>query len=225
MKLDSLDMIKLIPAFMRNDEAVAALCSAMNALIGEPGARVPQQRIWDMIDTLDDASLDELAWELNIDWYKTSMTLDAKRETVKNARRIMARRGTKWAVENLVTSYLGSGIVVEWFEVGGDPFTFYISTTEDVTSQSVMDEFLQAANAAKSARSRLLGVYSYIEHTVTVLAQSKAGAGVFIYRLTGTAPHIANVGDIDVQAAESGPRATVGAIAYPLCGTRSACAQ
>jgi len=220
MKLDNIDMLQLIPQFMKSDEAAMALAEALSVLIGTPGAKVKQQRIWDQIDTLDDTMLDNLAWELNIDWYKSSMTLEAKRETVKNARRIMARRGTKWAVENLVTAYLGSGTVVEWFEVDGEPFTFYICTTESVSSDELMAEFIQAANAAKSARSRLLGVYSYIEHTVTIKAGRDTLAAIFNYMLSGTMPGVANVGDYDAASAVSDPFAVVAAMPYSRCGTR-----
>ena len=193
-KINAPDTLRLLPQFMRKDEANIALAKAVDELITDPGSRAKQLRVWDQIDALPEEQLDELAWELNVDWYKTSMTIEAKRATIKNARLIKAHRGTKYAVEELVTNYLGSGVVVEWYEVDGKPYTFYICTTEDVTDASVYEEFIEAANAAKSARSRLLGVYSYIEHTIAVLAKHSGGAGAFIYVKAGTRPRIINVG-------------------------------
>ena len=195
-KINAPNSLRLLPQFMRKDEANIALAKAVDELIRDPGSRAKQLRVWDQIDELPEAQLDELAWELNVDWYKTSMTIEAKRATIKNARLIKAHRGTKYAVEELVSNYLGSGVVVEWYEVNGKPFTFYICTTEDVPDGNVYNEFIEAANAAKSARSRLLGVYAYMEHTIAVLAKHAGGAGAFVYVKAGTRPRIVNVGGL-----------------------------
>lgn len=37
MKVSNMDFIKLLPAFMQDDEAAIALSKAVNKLIGEPG--------------------------------------------------------------------------------------------------------------------------------------------------------------------------------------------
>ena len=41
MKVSDLDFLRLLPAFMRDDEAAIALSKAMNKLISEPGSRIP----------------------------------------------------------------------------------------------------------------------------------------------------------------------------------------
>ena len=40
MKVSNMDFIKLLPAFMQDDEAAIALSKAVNKLIGEPGKRL-----------------------------------------------------------------------------------------------------------------------------------------------------------------------------------------
>lgn len=217
-KINAPNSLRLLPQFMRKDEANIALAAAVDELIRDPGSRAKQLRVWDQIDALPEAQLDELAWELNVDWYKTSMTIEAKRATIKNARLIKAHRGTKYAVEELVSNYLGSGVVVEWFEVNGKPYTFYICTTEDVADDSVYNEFIEAANAAKSARSRLLGVYAYMEHTIRILAQHKGGAGRFLYVKAGTRPRIQNVGGLDTVTVLSGHETEPGIFGYTKPG-------
>jgi phage tail P2-like protein len=219
-KISAPNTLRLLPQFMRKDEANIALAAAVDELLQDPGSRAKQLRVWDKIDELPESQLDELAWELNVDWYKTSMTIEAKRATIKNARLIKAHRGTKYAVEELVSNYLGSGVVVEWFEVNGKPYTFYICTTEDVEDDSKYNEFVEAANAAKSARSRLLGVYSYMEHTVRILAKHSGGAGAFVFIKAGTNPKIQNVGGLNRATAQSGPETIPSSFAYVKCGTR-----
>jgi phage tail P2-like protein len=143
---------------MRGDEANAALSRAVNKLIREPGSRINHLRVWDQIDNLDHADLDELAWELNVDWYSTDLSLEAKRQTIKYAQRIQSKRGTKWAVERLVSAYFGHGRVREWFETDGEPYTFSVEIINTELADMSVERFLKAVNAAKSARSHLSGI-------------------------------------------------------------------
>ena len=50
MKVSELDFVRLLPAFMQEDEAAIALSKAMNQLIGDPGKRLSTIRTWDKID-------------------------------------------------------------------------------------------------------------------------------------------------------------------------------
>ena len=59
MKVSTLDFIRLLPAFMRDDEAAIALSKAMNQLIAEPGSRIQTIRTWDKIDEIGRASCRE----------------------------------------------------------------------------------------------------------------------------------------------------------------------
>lgn len=166
MKLSNLDFVRLLPAFMRDDEAVIALSKALNSLMGEPGERLSTLRTWDKIDELSEAECDELAWELDIDWYdSTGMSLEDKRNTIKVAQQVKRKRGTKWAVERLVSAYFGEGFVLEWYEMEGTPYatpyTFLVLTTETQVTSENFGKFMEAANAAKNERSRIVGVFYY----------------------------------------------------------------
>ena len=106
MKVSNMDFIKLLPAFMQDDEAAIALSKAVNKLIGEPGKRLATIRTWDKVDELTEAECNEMAWELDIDWYDSEgMSLTEKRNTIKLAQQIKRKRGTKWAVERLIGAY------------------------------------------------------------------------------------------------------------------------
>ena len=62
MRISELDFIRLLPAFMRDDEAAIALSKAMNKLLREPFKRIDTIRTWDKIDELTEPECDELAW-------------------------------------------------------------------------------------------------------------------------------------------------------------------
>lgn len=150
MKVSNIDFIRLLPAFMQDDEAAIALSKAVNKLISEPGGRIPSIRTWDEVDNLSEAECDELAWELDVDWYdSTGMSLEEKRNTIKLAQQIKRKRGTKWAVERLISAYFGEGYVVEWYETDDSPYTFVALTTNTHTDAHNFEKFVEAVKAAK----------------------------------------------------------------------------
>ena len=154
MKLENLDFIKLLPHWMRDEEFDAALADAMTEVLRQIGSRVKTLRTWDQIDSLSSEELDELAWELNIDWWQSSWDVSTKRNVIKTAQAIIEKRGTKWSVEQLVISAYGVGEVTEWFEDEGTPYHFTIRTNAPST-EAGMAILLSMIDKVKPARSVL----------------------------------------------------------------------
>ncbi|MBD5469202.1 MAG: phage tail protein I [Lachnospiraceae bacterium] len=154
MKIDNPKMLKLLPIWMRDDEANIALSSAMDDLIKAPGERVKAPRVWDQLEHLTDEELDETAWELGIDWWVSSWERDQKIRTIKMAGAIMEKRGTKWAVKQLAIAAFGMGEVTEWFEYGGEPFYFKILTNATLTPDGIA-QILAMIARVKNARSHI----------------------------------------------------------------------
>lgn len=197
MKVSNLDFIRLLPAFMRDDEAAIALSKAMNQLIGEPGGRIPSIRTWDEVDNLNENECDELAWELDIDWYdSTGMSLAEKRETIKLAQQIKRKRGTKWAVERLISAYFGEGYVMEWYETDDAPYTFVALTTNTNTDAHNFEKFVEAVKAAKNSRSHLAGVFYFWQQGPDPGVEYGLDAKLHRYEFVkcGTQPRIATIG-------------------------------
>ena len=223
MKLSDLDFVRLLPAFMRDDEAVIALSKAMNVLIGEPGKRLNTIRTWDKIDELNEAECDELAWELDIDWYdSTGMSLEEKQTTIKAAQQIKRKRGTKWAVERLISAYFGEGYVVEWYEMGGTPYTFIVLTTNTHITTENYDKFVSAAKAAKNERSHIAGVFYYWQQGPDPGVECAMGTSLHRYNFRKCVTHhrAGTVGILVKPGIETEPTTTFAVYNFPKCGTR-----
>lgn len=155
MKLDALEFKKLLPHWMREDEFDAALSDAITEVLSNPLMRLKTLRTWDQIDNLSSEELDELAWEINIDWWRSDWPLQTKRDVIKTAQEIIDKRGTKWSVEQLVISAYGIGEATEWFEeAGGVPYHFSIRTNAPSTEEG-MNILLSMIDKVKPARSVL----------------------------------------------------------------------
>lgn len=222
MKVSELDFLRLLPAFMRDDEAAIALSKAMNKLISEPGSRIPSIRTWDEIDNMSEAELDELAWELDVDWYdSTGMSLEEKRETLKLAQQIKRKRGTKWAVERLISAYFGEGYVMEWYEMYGTPYTFVALTTNTHTDAHNFEKFVEAVKAAKNARSHLAGVFYFWQQGPDPGIEYALDTKLHRYEFVkcGTRPRIATVGFIVKSSIELDPEARLLFYGFTHAGT------
>lgn len=210
MKVSELDFLQLLPVFMRDDEAVMALSNAVNELMGN--MQLDTLSTWDKIDELNEKECDELAWELDIDWYEpSSLSLAEKRETIKIAPQIKRKRGTKWAVERLISLYLGEGGIEEWHELlePGIPYTFKVYTSNPDVTEEMFNNFKNAVSIAKNERSHMIGMshrylikdiatgsnfYLYVDRGELVLQNSYATieGKTFLLkdRKTGTIYHI-----------------------------------
>lgn len=199
MRLSTADVLKLVPEFMRDDEAVKGLAAAVNKLIREPGQKVKTVRVWDQIDELDDAQLDELAYELDIDWYSSGLPLENKRAVIKISDLVHSRRGTKWAVEELISAYISPGFVEEWHEEGyinPKPFHFSVYTSHRHVTDAILQEFKAIAKVAMSVRSRLDGVYFSDTYGSRVIVSNTDTAFFFTPKKCGTIPRLAVIGKI-----------------------------
>lgn len=210
MKVSELDFLRLLPAFMRDDEAAIALSKAMNQLIGGPGKRLQSIKTWDQIIDLTEAECDELAWELDIDWYdSTGMSLEDKRATIQLAQQIKRKRGTKWAVERLISAYFGEGYIMEWYEMDDTPFTFVALTTNTHITAENFGKFVEAVKAAKNERSHLAGVFYFWQQGPDPGIEYALGSSLHRYdfRKCGTYPRTATIGFVVKPSIETEPEA------------------
>ena len=154
MKLSDADILQLLPHFMRDDEAVKALAIAVNRLIRTPGSEIYRLREWDQIDNLTGDELDEMAWEMSIEWYDAGMDLEGKRATIKAATLLKEKSGTKWAVVEAVKAAYGvEPVITEWFDYAGQPGHFRATLNANQTFDFA--KILKAINYTKRAGAHL----------------------------------------------------------------------
>lgn len=178
MKLSTLEFIRLLPAFMRDDAAVRGLAAGLDEIIPGLAQSLSRLTTWDRIDELSEDELDDLAWELNILWYDKSVGIDAKREIIKNSDEVYRHLGTKWAVENVINSYFGEGYLKEWFEYNGEPGHFRVYSTNPTLTNEKLIEFLNLLQKVKRASSQLDGIF------ITLTGEMRLSAGMAVHEVT-----------------------------------------
>jgi len=177
VKLSNLEFIKLLPQFMCSDKAVQGLAAGIDSIVPALTAELEKLSTWDRIDTLSEAELDDLAWELNIQWYDKSAAIDVKRNLVRDSDKVFKKLGTKWAVENVINTYFGEGYVEEWFQYGGDPGCFRIYSTNPTVTESKFTEFLNLLSKVKRASAQLDGVF------ISLTGQMNMSTGIALHEI------------------------------------------
>lgn len=159
MELKDLTFLRLLPQFMRDDQAVNGLAKGVDKVVPGLARSIERLSTWDHIDELTDEELDALAWELNILWYDTGASLDTKRDLIRNSDMVFRHLGTKWAVESVINSYFGDGYITEWFEYDGDPGHFRVYSTNPSLTNEKLIEFLNLLGKVKRASAKLDGIF------------------------------------------------------------------
>lgn len=183
MRLRDCEFEKLLPLFMRNQADDRAMARALNDTIRDIGEKVALCSDWGMIDMLPEDYLDALAWELDIDWYDKTASIDVKRALVKSSDIVHAHNGTKAAVARVVADFYGEAEVKEWFEYGGDPGHFKVFVTSGEQYITIPTEFLEMLEKVK----RKSAVLDNVDFTWTTYQTENAGVG---QKQTFTAPDI-----------------------------------
>lgn len=226
MKLNDLDFIELLPVFMRRDPAVMGLAKTMNEELADPNNHYKDASSWDRIDSMPDAELDELAWEFDVDWYDYGASHEAKVSQIKNALRIKKRRGTNWAVTQILADLWGWAYTREWYEFGGEPYTFEVVVKDKITTPEQMDKLLALIDKAKNVRSILVRTYYLEEHKIAIELRPEYHTGPFHlpqcndcnlgeYHVVGTTVNFPNAIEIGINQHE-------GTYTFPQCNNHLA---
>lgn len=173
MRLNDVDLSRLMPQFMRNDRNFKAFSYALEKELKRLSANIVHASIYSRIDSLSEEVLDELAWQFNVVEYRSEYDISIKRKLIKNSMIIHKRRGTVAAVEDVVTNIFGNATVEEWFEYGGEPYHFKIKTSNVESSDEMIAEITQIVKETQNARSYLEEVIVEIIQKMNLYVGSK----------------------------------------------------
>ncbi|QTB26338.1 phage tail protein I [Lysinibacillus sphaericus] len=130
------DLTKLLPYSLQNDPFTVALTEAFEIQITQ---LYDEFRAISNLYLLKDAPsllVDFLAFEKHVDFYE-GLTLEEKKNVVRNALHVHRKKGTKFALLRVFELLNLQGRIEEWFEYGGDPY--YFKARIDVSDKGVDD--------------------------------------------------------------------------------------
>ena len=142
--LQSTSLLDILPQNLLADKKINAEARALDDEL---------QKITEATrNALSEEVIDLLAWQWHVDFYEPSMSIETKRQLVRESIAWHRIKGTKAAVEKMTQTVFKGGVVTEWFEYGGEPYHFRI-------------DVLNAPNMTEENRGRLLAVVNASKNT------------------------------------------------------------
>ena len=171
MDLSDISVIKLLPPNLAKDKNVLMMCEAFDIELRRMIADIPGV---DIIPNLvlkritDDLLLDLLAWQFHVDFYDTEFPIETKQELVLKSLDWHTRKGTPSVVEEIVTAVFSHAVIEEWFEYGGLPYRFRISTELPLSDEVALKKLVSAIFSVKNTRSWLDVIDALIKYEIFV---------------------------------------------------------
>ena len=154
--LQSVSLIDILPPNLLADKQIYAAARALDDELQKITAATRNALLLPRLDELLEEVIDLLAWQWHVDFYEPSMSIETKRQLVRESIAWHRIKGTKAAVEKMAQTVFKGGVVTEWFEYGGEPYHFRIDllTAPNITQDDTA-RLLAVVNAAKNVRSWL----------------------------------------------------------------------
>ncbi|HYE80885.1 MAG TPA: phage tail protein I [Clostridia bacterium] len=154
-ELKDIDLLELQTKFMKQDPTTKALCAALTPQLRQVASEVRLCLIYSLIDELPEPVLDELAWQMKIDWYDATVAIEIKRKLIKTAPAIKRCLGTPYAVEEVIKIYFGDGELKEWFDYGGVRGKYKVITSNTSVTGELAQQFIRVIESVKRKSSHL----------------------------------------------------------------------
>mgnify|MGYP000984126264 CR=1 FL=1 len=154
--LQSVSLLDILPPNLLADKQIHAAARALDDELQKITAATRNALLLPRLDELSEEVIDLLAWQWHVDFYEPSMSIETKRQLVRESIAWHRIKGTKAAVEKMARTVFKGGVVTEWFEYGGEPYHFRIDllTAPNITQDDTA-RLLAVVNASKNVRSVL----------------------------------------------------------------------
>ena len=91
-----------------------------------------------------------------VDSWDSTWSDETKRTVIANSLAIHRRKGTAFAVQQIVAPFGITVLIREWWQTGGTPYTFSLTFSSSNWVASVQQSILAAINAVKPVRAEML---------------------------------------------------------------------
>lgn len=162
----------ILPSSISEDNNIKAIATAINNPLEQIKNQIHYCVLLSDIDHQPEKIIDELAWHFHVDFYDYELPLEKKRSLVKQSIAIHRRKGTPWAVEQVVSTAFDKSDVIEWFDYDADPFLFKVRTEDVTTNREIIDKMKKAINSVKNTRSWLDKI-EFVLHFIDDLGEIK----------------------------------------------------
>lgn len=153
-KIHEIGLLDLLPESILLDTKLKASARALEFQLKKVTEDIKQVLHIPRLDELSGTILDYLAEQVHCDFYEPLWLSDAeKRNLIRESIAWHRIKGTRYAVEKIAHDAFRDVDIKEWFEYGGEPFHFKISSHGFKKTPDNWSTFVRMVDAAKNVRS------------------------------------------------------------------------
>lgn len=157
--VNTVSVADLLPSSLARSQTVRDVAKACGASLHDVVDRMSGLLIYSRIDELDEAVVDDLAWQFHVDFYDTGLNLAQKRALAKSAIKDHKYKGTPWAVKSVIKAIRGDVVLQDWYQYGGEAYHFRANGfAGPMVSADELTRLVAAIDSVKNVRSWLDGI-------------------------------------------------------------------
>jgi len=151
--VNDVTLLELLPENIRSDPDIIAASQAVDTEFQALASSIKNCLTIADVDNACSDVVDNLAGEIQVDFYDQTLSLAVRRALVKNGYIYKYQKGTAYAVKQIVEDAGLDATVKEWFEYDGEPYYFKVTTETVISSTTVLEELAELINSVKNVRS------------------------------------------------------------------------
>jgi len=176
MELENVSVLNIMPPNLAADHNVKVLARAFDEVLRNIISKIPGVAIIPNLvlsQIVNETLIDLLAWQFHVDFYSPDLPIDIKIGLVRKSIDWHTRKGTPSTLEEIITQIFADAHIQEWYEYGGPPYHFRITTAGDYPNDETIAKIFDAINSVKNTRSHLNSLTSIIVFNETVKIQDE----------------------------------------------------
>lgn len=160
INFDKISILDLLPQNFQDDPNIKASAEALNKQLDKITEKTKKISIYERLfmNQLSGEEVDELAYQFHVDFYDPAFPLSQRLELVKKAIPFHRLKGTAGAVEDLIKILFGDGEVEEWFQYGGEPGYYQVTTNNQAVTNEKAEEFIRSLRTVTRVSQHLQSV-------------------------------------------------------------------
>lgn len=128
--IHDISLLNLLPDVIANDDFFKHVAAAVDIELREVTKTISKAAVLCRIDDVEDEDIvDHLAYRFSLsksEGYLFADNIDAKKQLIKSSIPMHRKKGTPGAVKNVFKILGLKAHLTEWFEFGGEPYTFRV---------------------------------------------------------------------------------------------------
>lgn len=168
-KLADTSFLQLLPDSLKTDPDAIAAASSLGSRTLFKGDMEKTLVLFnpETLHERDEMLLNYLFNQEHVDFMDTGITNEEKARLIFMSPAVHMRKGTSWAVQEILRTFYKNAEMTEWFQYNGKPYHFKIRILDNAPSLQEIPRLIRMIFATKNLRSVLEGIYFKDENDVS----------------------------------------------------------